>query len=311
MSGIANVFLIGAAKAGTTALAEMLGQHPNITTMAIKEPGHFCTDIDPANFSAQYNRLLQWDESSYFSKQALQDRHIGFVQQRGNYHRLVSEALKAKPQATHVLDASTAYLYSETAAKELAHYNSKAKVIVLLRDPVDRAFSHYTMALKYGMEQASAMEAFEREAALERAQWGRDECYLELGKYAKQLASWMDRFSSKHLLILFHDDLKKTPQKVMQRITEFLDLPTFAPSEAKAANVGSVPKYPKVNAMGMRVLAPIREKLPKELVAGLKKVLQQKAPDLDPEVEHWLKKYYSTHTDQLESLTNLNLTHWK
>jgi len=311
MSGVANVFLIGAAKAGTTALAHMLGQHPNIASMAIKEPGHFCTDIHPSDFSERYHRLLQWDEPNYFNKKDLPQRHIGFVQQRGNYHRLVHEALKSKPQATHVLDASTAYLYSKTAAKELAHYNNKAKVIVILRDPVDRAFSHYTMALKYGMENASPLEAFKREAALERAQWGRDECFLELGKYDQQISTWMDRFSSKHLLILLNDDLKKTPQKVMQRITEFLDLPTFAPSEAKEANIGSVPKYPKVNAMGMRVLAPIREKLPKELVAGLKKVMQQKAPDLDPEVEHWLKKYYSVHTDQLEMLTNLNLTHWK
>ena len=53
-----NLFLIGAAKAGTTALAEMLGNHPLISTLAIKEPGHFCDDIYAEGFSTSYQKML-------------------------------------------------------------------------------------------------------------------------------------------------------------------------------------------------------------------------------------------------------------
>ncbi len=63
MSATANVFLIGAAKAGTTALADILAQHPQIAGMSIKEPGHFCTDLRPEVFSKSYKRLIQWNEA--------------------------------------------------------------------------------------------------------------------------------------------------------------------------------------------------------------------------------------------------------
>ena len=311
MSAVANVFLIGAAKAGTTALSDMLAQHPCIAGMPIKEPGHVCTDLRPEVFSKSYKRLIQWNEADYFAEAELKERHIGFVEERSHYHRLCQQAQAAKPEATHILDASTAYLYSAPAVKELAHYNNKAKIIVLLRNPIDRAWSHYTMALKYGMESEAPLAAFEREATLERAQWGRDECYLELGYYAQQLKRWKEKFGEKHLLVVFHEDLKNTPQKVLNRITEFLDLPTFVATKAKATNEGSVPKYPKMNALGMRVVAPIREKLPKEMISAMKKVLQAKAPDLDDDVARWLKQHYNEEMAALATLLNLNLTHWK
>jgi len=311
MSAVANIFLIGAAKAGTTALADILAQHPHIAGMPIKEPGHFCTDLRPDVFSKAYKRLIQWNEADYFAEAELKERHIGFVEERSHYHRLCQQAQAGKPEATHILDASTAYLYSVPAVKELAHYNNKAKIIVLLRNPIDRAWSHYTMALKYGMESEAPMAAFKREAALEQAQWGRDECYLELGNYAQQLKRWKEKFGEKHLLVVFHEDLKNTPQKVLNRITEFLDLPTFVATKAKATNEGSVPKYPKMNALGMRVVAPIREKLPKEMISAMKKVLQAKAPDLDENVARWLKQHYNEEMAALAALLNLNLTHWK
>ena len=111
--------------------------------------------------------------------------------------------------------------------------------------------------------------------------------------------------------MVFHEDLKNTPQKVLNRITEFLDLPTFVATKAKATNDGSVPKYPKMNALGMRVVAPIREKLPKEMISAMKKVLQDKAPDLDDDVARWLKQHYNEEMAELATLLNLNLTHWK
>jgi hypothetical protein len=69
-----NLFLIGAAKAGTTALAEMLGNHPEISPLAIKEPGHFCDDIYAEGFSTSYQKMLRWDEAQYFKAEALGQR---------------------------------------------------------------------------------------------------------------------------------------------------------------------------------------------------------------------------------------------
>ena len=108
----ANLFLIGAAKSGTTSLAATLAKHPAIAPLPIKEPGHFSTDLRTPVFSSRYNRLLQWDEAAYFKKAPLEERHIGFVESELNYQKLVNQALTSNPDSKYVLDASTAYLYS-------------------------------------------------------------------------------------------------------------------------------------------------------------------------------------------------------
>ena len=142
MKSKANLFLIGAAKSGTTALAATLGQHPAIAPLPIKEPGHFSTDLRTPVFSSRYNRLLQWDEAAYFKKAPFEERHIGFVESELNYQKLVNQALTSNPDSKYVLDASTAYLYSANAPAQLRHYAADAQIVLLLRNPIERAYSH-------------------------------------------------------------------------------------------------------------------------------------------------------------------------
>ena len=163
----ANLFLVGAAKSGTTTLAHYLQQHPDIAGLAIKEPGHFCTDLHQYPFSTRYQQLLQWDEAAYFSRPPV-ERHVAFVHSRDHYQQLVQHSADAR----YVLDASTAYLYSTEAASQVQAYAPDAKILVVLRNPSGRAYSHYTMAAKYGMELRPALQAFREEAALTRARWG-------------------------------------------------------------------------------------------------------------------------------------------
>lgn len=303
----ANLFLIGAAKSGTTALQKMLSEHPDISPLAIKEPGHFCTDLRTTNFSPAYNRLTQWDEAKYFAESPLKEAHLAFVEDPEHYQMLVDHA----PATTYVLDASTAYLYSEVAAAELAQYHPEAKLIAILRNPIERAYSHYTMALKYGMEREQPYAAFDREAQLDRAQWGVDECYLELGNYAEQLERYKSHFAENQLLVLFHEDLQKNPQKVLKQVAEFLDLPTFAPVEPVRSNEGSVPKYPAINRMGMRLIAPIRQALPKESVKALKSLMQKAPEALPADARQLLQDYYQPKNEALEQLLHIELQHWK
>ncbi|MDG1534187.1 MAG: sulfotransferase, partial [Schleiferiaceae bacterium] len=247
MKSKANLFLIGAAKSGTTALASSLGQHPAIASLPIKEPGHFSTDLRIPVFSSRYNRLLQWDEAAYFKKARLEERHIGFVESESNYQKLVDQAITTNPNANYVLDASTAYLYSANAPAQLRHYAPDAKIVLILRNPVERAYSHYTMALKYGMEQEEPLQAFQREAEFNPAHWGQDECYLELGQYAKQLERWLECFPLDQLHIIWYDDFTADPQKAMNALMKYLDLPTFVLQQSDQLNAGAVPKYATLN----------------------------------------------------------------
>lgn len=307
----ANLFLIGAAKSGTTSLAATLAKHPAIAPLPIKEPGHFSTDLRAPLFTTQYNRLLQWDEDTYFKKAPLEERHIGFVESEANYQKLVDQAVATYPEHTYLLDASTAYLYSAKAPLELRHYDPDAKIVLILRNPIDRAYSHYTMALKYGLEQEEPLNAFKREAALHPAHWGQDECYLELGQYANQLQRWLECFPLDQLHIIWYDDFTANPQKAMDGLMKYLDLPTFVLQQTDQLNVGAVPKYATLNKWAMRTLSPLREKLPKSLVHWLKKKTQVAAPELDPETRSFLAEAFTEQIEQLEALTGKDLNHWK
>src|SRR5210317_1678337 len=97
------VVLIGAAKAGTTSLAQALSMHPEIAELAIKEPGYYCTDVRTADFSQAYRKLLSFEESRYFSSMALTPRHIAFVSLKENYSRLIKAATEACPNARYYL----------------------------------------------------------------------------------------------------------------------------------------------------------------------------------------------------------------
>ena len=311
MKSKANLFLIGAAKSGTTALAATLAKHPAIASLPIKEPCHFSTDLRTPAFSPQYNKLVQWDEAAYFKRVHPEDRHIGFVDSELNYQKLVHHAIAKNPDVNYVLDASTSYLYSAKAPVELRHYAPEAKIVLILRNPAERAYSHYTMALKYGMEQESPLQAFKREAELTPAHWGQDECYLELGQYAKQLQRWLECFPLDQLHIIWYDDFTADPQKATDALMKYLDLPTFVVPETDQLNVGAVPKYATLNKWAMRGLGPLREKLPKSLVRWLKKKTQVAAPELDPETRSFLVEAFTEQIEQLAALTGKDLNHWK
>lgn len=303
----ANLFLIGAAKAGTTALAEMLGSHPEIASLAIKEPGHFCTDLRPAQFSDSYNQMLQWDEEAYFSKAHYEQRHMGFVESATHYNHLVAAASKG----TYVLDASTAYLYSETAAQQVHTYHPNAKIIAVLRNPVSRAYSHYNMALKYGKEQRSFVDALQAESQLERAQWGQHECYLELGNYAQQLRSWRETFPAGQILILLHDELKANPESVWDRVLHFLDLDTQTKPQLGESNVGEVPTGALSSWFIRNLGAKGARMLPRSLKPLLKSWLLSPPEPIGDDAQRFLVRYFAPTIDALEADLDIDLTHWK
>ena len=306
-----DVFLIGAAKAGTTALSELLTHHEDIAPMAIKEPGHFCKDVHEINFSPSYERMLDWNEDTYFSKSKLSKRHIGFVTSPNNYSRLQNQALSGG-SASHVLDASTAYLYSETAAKEVFLYNPAAQIIVILRNPVTRAYSHYNMARKYGKEKRTFFKAIQDESILDRALWGIDECYLELGDYQQQLQRWTALFPKEQILVLFHEDLLTQPQNTMDLVCEFLEIPIKKLTEVSEANTAEVPRSSLVSALLLGSLSTyIAALLPSTLKKQVKSLILKKPESIDDASRTFLVHYFASANQALEKALNSSLKHWK
>lgn len=140
----ANLFLVGAMKAGTTSFMELLGQHPKIYISPIKEP-HFFVKSLPEQL---YAPSAFFSIESYFKKHFPKHLHIGHVTQSSDYKKLFSLAKEEE----YLLEGSTMYLHAPEVASKISDYNPNAKIIILLRDPLERAFSHYKMLVGLSRE---------------------------------------------------------------------------------------------------------------------------------------------------------------
>lgn len=311
MTALHPIFLVGAAKAGTTSLARHIGAHRAVAELAIKEPGHYCTDLHAYEFSAAYKRLIDWDEDAYFAEQSLASRHLAFVHDPRHYKKLIAQAQLSNTGASYFLDASTAYLYSEKAAENIAKAYPQGKIIIILRNPAERAYSHYNMACKYGMEKRPLAQAMADEMKLVRARWGIDECYVELGKYAEAVQRYLDKFDRSNILVLLQEDLNDRPEEVLAEVAKFLHLEPFTDAREENANKAEVPN----NAFSARIAGALSGQIRNRIPSGLKKMgkrLLFNAPDpLDAEVRSTLVAYFAQDIEKLESLLNIDLNHWK
>ena len=225
-----DFFLAGAAKSGTTSLARYLGEHPGLFLTTPKEPNFFAFPEDarpeclgPIDPERLYEVLLKYSVTS-----------------RSEYEALFADA----PAQSVRGEASVRYLYEPTTPGRIADYDPEAKLLVLLRDPIERLHSHYHMNLKIGVEPLSLPAALDAEDERVGAGWGWDWHYRRVGRYGEQLERYFQHFSDEQVLVLFHRDLSENPQAVYQEACGFLgvDPSEGAPDFAHRSLVGATPR---------------------------------------------------------------------
>lgn len=141
----------------------------------------------------------------------------------------------------HVLGETTpVYMYWPGAAERIHDYNPRMKLITILRDPIERAYSHWQMEFSRGYETLSFGEAIRQEAqrlvkasADERRVWS----YVDRGHYMGQLERLWQLFGKSGVLVLRSDDLKMKPAEVLAKVSEFLGISPFGKIEAREINV--------------------------------------------------------------------------
>jgi hypothetical protein len=231
-----NALIIGAQKAGTSSLYEYLTRHPAVARASTKEV-HF--------FDLAYWRGLGWYR-----------RHFPTETQT---RRLRSET-GLEPV---ICEATPYYLFHPQVPYRVRGSLGRAKLIVLLRDPVERAISHYQHSVAMGVEDLPLEDAIEREQerlAGEAERLAADPCatslphryqsYLSRGIYADQIAVWLSLFPREQLLILSSHDLFGDPAATVTRVHEFLGLPPH-----------TLPAYPPYGRRDYAVDPALRERL--------------------------------------------------
>lgn len=221
-----DFIIIGAQKAGTTSLFAYLTEHPDVRPGLYKEV-HF--------FDLQFDRGERWYRSVFPQRRSL--------------------ARPSSPtgRTTAITgEASPYYLFHPLAAERAAQVSPQSRLIVLLRDPIARAWSHYRHEVAAGREQLSfedaiaaeperlrgAEEAVRSNGPEELCQRHRNCSYVSRGRYAEQLAPWLRLFPRERILILRAEDLFADPAASWSRVQSFLDLPAHRPREFAVHNLG-------------------------------------------------------------------------
>jgi sulfotransferase family protein len=230
-----DFLVIGAPKAGTTALHVALARHPGLYLSAVKEPKFFLTDGPPPDRGgpgdAQTYREHVWRQADY-------------------------EALfSAAPAGTLRGESTPFYLYDLAAQRRIRNLIPDARLIVILRDPVERAHSNWTHLWSAGREPVGDfLRACAEEDRRVAAGWAAFWHYLRLGRYGEQLEHLYTLFPRQQVLVFRYVRLVDEPARVLDEICAFLGVDQGIISEVPRENVTSHPERSIAHAALSRAL---------------------------------------------------------
>ena len=230
-----NLFLAGAMKAGTTSFVSLLETHPDIYVPPVKEPNYFLNELP--EFLFEPSRFFTTD--GYLENDFPKDRHAARFTNASQYSKLYSLATDSK----YLLDASTAYLSAAECPKMIADYNPDSKIIILLRDPLERMLSHYQMSVGLSRENRSFEEIAKEEISEYKAGDLNWYSYLNMSCYEKSIKRFRSHFDT-HVIRL--EELRSEPESVLQGLTDFLEVAPFGKMELPHSNPTRQLKYQKL-----------------------------------------------------------------
>ena len=222
-------FIAGAPKSGTTSLYHYLGQHPEIYMSPIKEPNYFASEIRMERLSEGLRPHAEQDAlelRAYLDGPLRQKRFGGVVTEWRDYLKLFRQAEGQKA----IGEASVCYLWSESAATNIRRSITDARIILVLRNPVDMAFSMYLQTVKSGALRCTFREAIEM--GLEQRGGNIDlmHPFLDLGLYYEQVQRFLATFPEGKVRVYWYEDYKSEPERMLADVFCFLEVDaSFSP----------------------------------------------------------------------------------
>lgn len=309
-----NFFVIGAAKCGTTTLYDFLDQHPEVYMSPIKEPHHFSKDIVMENFTDEYKlylnsrnfKLEEFLNSDFTTK--MWDWYIADFNQ---YIKLFKKVSNEKA----VGEISNGYLFSSVAAKEIKAKYPNAKIVMLLRNPMDRAYSHYLANLRDGRTTLSFKEELIADNKKQRKGWCISHCYTEMGMYSEQIKRFTDTFDKEQIKIFLNDDFKKDPEAIAKDLFTFLGVNTSVnidyhkkQNEARLPKSAALIKFITQSGLKRRVFRLMPKSVQDVILPLFFK--EGKIPKMLEEDRKWLSALFREDILKTQTIIGRNLSSW-
>jgi hypothetical protein len=292
-----DFLVIGAPKAGTGSLYRYLKSHPEVYLSPIKEPRYFAFP--------ETRPIHRWMHGK-----------LPVVWKIEDYRRL----FEARTTELVAGEMSPLYLYSHCAPGAIRRLIPNAKLIAILRDPAERAYSDFCHHLRNGREPlwdfAAALDAEDKRIA---EGWWAKYHYRHRGYYARQLRRYLDFFPREQMLILLYDDMVADCPAFLKRICAFLGVDenhAFDTSERENVTVG-IPRTFLLRCL-LRNTSPakrlIRATVPSKMRSSLfrrfSKLILGPKPEFDPAVRAQLVSAFKPDILELEQIIDRDLSAW-
>jgi hypothetical protein len=289
-----NFFLIGPPRTASTSLYHWFKQHPQIYMSPMKEPNFL------AFGPTQKPRYPQ-----------LEEKKASFAEYEALFDGVTNE--KA------VGEASVIYIFSPDAPQMIKRYCPGAKIIAVLRNPVDRAYSHYCAYLRWGWELrkdfSEVVESYRED--VRAGKFTAD--HIQWGFYARFLRRYYEAFDARQIRVFLYDELSRNPDKVLQNILAFLEVDiAFAPDAFRRRH--AIRKIPRSIAWQefLRKPHPVKSALERVLPNGLRRSIWDTLyaanlgtkPGLQKELRREVMQIYKSDIMDLWALTGLDVSGW-
>lgn len=228
-----DFIIVGTVRSGSTSLYYNICQHPSVLSADYDEIGFF---------DSNYHLGINWYRSMFPTRKQIESR-------------------KKETGFAITGEDTPFYFWKEEAAKRIYEMNQNMKIIVICRNPVDRAYSNYNLSVRDETEKLTFEEAIDKEIDFldkhsfrESADQRRS--YLAKGLYEKQIRIWFELFSREQIHIISTEEMEKEPEKTLQEVFKFLKIPEYViknPQKQKTA------KYSEMNTQTRKKLLDFYE----------------------------------------------------
>lgn len=301
-----NFLVIGAPRSGTSALYRYLKQHPQIYMSPIKETQFFASEKEKHDFSEPDYKMI----TKLTRRSVVQAKITDIATFRALFQAVSDE--------TAIGEASPIYLFHPKAPERIHHYIPNAKMIAILRDPVERAYSDYVDQVA---NRGWALEDFDQTPQtiqVEKNWWSnwRRYGYILIGFYHRHLKRYFDMFDRDQIRVYLYRDFKINPVSVLRDSFQFLGVnERFVPDMSVKYGVTGIPRSRLLYILLTRP-NPLKDILRPYLPTGLRqrvnnlRIKNLVKPQLAPEVRREWLQVYREDILQLQDLIQRDLSSW-
>ncbi len=294
--------VLGAPRCGTTSLHHYLDQHPGVAMSRVKEPNFFLFD-GPGDPSRPLVEAPDIIAKSVSDPEA--------------YEHLFAGAGPGRSTG----EVSVLYLYCERTPELIAGSLPAARLVAVLRHPVDRAYSHFLFTYTGAVDSVRSefRAAAEREMGLPDTPFGAGTHVLRLGRYGPQIDRYLDVVGRDRLHLILHEDLQERPDEVLADLCRFLDVDPSFDFDTSVAYNGSALRG-STTRMVRQALGGTTSRLKRVLPPGAAGRLGRvrarlrrpgATPPLGAEFRRELAEWFEPSTARVEELVGRDLSHWR